>query len=131
MRSGSWFVRIGEGVQDSHRVGLGHDRGCVDGRDASEGCRLVALAEQATCGGASEDEGHDVALHVLAYAIEWPRLDLQAGLLVDLSAQAVLDGLAVFEDAAGGGGSQWPLSRRWMMRALPSSSTMTPATLTE
>jgi hypothetical protein len=23
MRSGSWFVRIGEGVQDSHRVGLG------------------------------------------------------------------------------------------------------------
>src|SRR5690606_31182099 len=47
------------------------------------------------------DEGDDAELHVLVDAGEAYRLDRDPGLLLDLAAQPVLDGLVEFEDAAG------------------------------
>jgi hypothetical protein len=43
-----------------------------------------------------------VATHVLVDASQRGGLDDEAGLFVDLPAEAVVDGLAVFQDAAGG-----------------------------
>src|SRR5215467_8544002 len=47
---------------------------------------------------AAEDQGDDPARHVLIYACECTGLDVEPGLLTDLAAQAVLDGLAEFQD---------------------------------
>ena len=50
---------------------------------------------------AAEDEGDDPAGHVLVDAGEGDGLDVEPGFLADLAAQAVVDGLAEFQDAAG------------------------------
>lgn len=50
----------------------------------------------------AEDQGEDAADHVLVDAAEGARLDVKAGLFADLAAQAVLDRLGEFENAAGG-----------------------------
>ena len=51
---------------------------------------------------AAEDQSDDATVHVLVDAAEGVRLDDEAGLFMDLAAQAGLDRLVEFEDAAGG-----------------------------
>jgi hypothetical protein len=69
---------------------------------------------------AAEDQGDDVAGHVLVDAGEGVWLDVESGFLADLAAQAIMDGLGQLQDAAGV--SQCWLSRRRMSRTRPWSS---------
>lgn len=48
-----------------------------------------------------EDQGDDTHLHVLVYAGQPDRLDRHPGLLLDFTAEAILDGLAEFEHPPG------------------------------
>ena len=90
-----------EGVEDANGVGLvGQVADLVFGGPLVSGC-LVGGGEVSPGDLAAEDQGDDAAGHVLVDAGEGDRLDVQAGLLADLAAQAVVDGLARLKDAAG------------------------------
>ena len=52
-------------------------------------------------GGAAEDEGDDAEAEILVDAGEAVDVDVEAGLFADLTAHAVLELLAEFEDPAG------------------------------
>ena len=98
-----------QGVEDADGVRfvgqVGHVSGCCP---AEGGCLVVDL--EVTSGDlAAEDQGDDLACDVLVDASQGDRLDVESGLLADLAAQAVVDGLAEFENAAG-------RSQRWLSR---------------
>ncbi len=62
---------------------------------------FVGGGEDAAGDLAAEDQGDNAAGHVLVDTGESDGLHVEAGFLADLAAQAVVDGLAEFEDAAG------------------------------
>ena len=68
----------------------------------AEGGDLVGGGQVSPSDLAAEYQGDDGPGHVLVDAGEGDGLDVEAGLLADLAAQAVGDGLAGFQDAAGG-----------------------------
>jgi hypothetical protein len=95
-------VVAAEGVQDADGVGLVHEVGDFAVGSPAEGGCFVVGGEVAAGDSAAENQGDDAAGHVLVHAGERVRLDAEPGLLADLAAQPVGDGLAEFEDAAGG-----------------------------
>jgi hypothetical protein len=67
-----------------------------------EGGYLVVGGELAAGDLAAENQGDDATGHVLVDASERVGFNVEPGFLADLAAQAVVDGLAEFEDTAGG-----------------------------
>src|SRR5215472_5269590 len=86
-------------VEQADGVGLAGE--FADGRFVGppEGRHFAVGLELPAADLAAEDQGDDAAGHVLIYACERVGLDVETGLLADLAAQAVLDGLAEFQDA--------------------------------
>src|ERR1039457_4423499 len=110
-----------EGLDESHAV-VGADCGRggeVEGVEYADGVCLVGQVGDFAAAGppesgrlagrgqgaaglvAVEDERDDALAHVLVHASQRGRLDVQAGLLGDLAAQALGDVLAELQDAAG------------------------------
>src|SRR5215472_16280122 len=90
-----------ERVEQADGVGLAGE--LADGRFVGplEG-RYLAVGLELPAGYlAAEDQGDNAAGHVLVHACERVGLDVETGLLTDLAAQAVLDGLAEFQGAPG------------------------------
>src|SRR6516164_7718896 len=92
---------LAERIEQADGVGLTGE--LADGRFVGplEGRYLAVDLEVSAGDFAAEDQRDDAAAHVLIHACERVGLDVETGLLTDLSAQAVLDGLAEFQDAAG------------------------------
>ena len=93
---------LAERVEEPDGVGLGGEFADGGFVGPPEGGDLVVGGELAAGDLAAEDQGDDAAGHVLVHAGERVGLDVEAGFLADLAAQAIVDGLAEFQDAAGG-----------------------------
>lgn len=89
-------------------------------RDTSVSVRVPATARHR--------KGNDAQGHVLVDAIQSLRLNLKSGLLSDFSAKTSRDVLATFENTPGAPSDRHHAAA--IRRARPSSSRMTPATLT-
>src|ERR1039457_4284438 len=89
------------GVEDADGVCLvGQPPDLAAAGPRESGC-LAGRGQGAAGLVAAEDERDDALAHVLVHASQRGRLDVQAGLLGDLAAQAVDDVLAELQDAAG------------------------------
>ena len=97
---GCWAF-VMECVEDRDCVCLGHQPGGFGFGDPAEVADLPVNGQRATGDLAEEHEGDDGVGHVLVDATEDDGLDGEAGLFPDFAAQAVVDTLAEFKDAAG------------------------------
>jgi hypothetical protein len=96
-----WQGVAAEGVEDADGIGLVHEVSDLGVGSPVEGRGFVGGGEVSPGDLAAEDEGDDAPVHVLVDPGERDRLDIQAGFLADLAAQAIGDALAEFEDTAG------------------------------
>src|SRR5262249_38282931 len=100
-------------VEDADGVSLVHGVSDIGRSEPAKLRCLAARRELAAGGSAPEDQGRDAAREVLVRARECFDYDVEASLFADLAAKPVLDALVEFEDSPPGG-SQCPLSRRWI-----------------
>lgn len=100
MLAHGWCRAAVQGVKDPDGVRLVSELADFGFAGPAEAGCLVVGGQVAAGDFAAEYEGHDGAGHVLVYAGEGDRLDIESGFLADLAAEAVGDGLAWFEDSA-------------------------------
>jgi len=94
-----------------------------------DGDGLGAVGVGCVEGVASEDEGDDSGVEVLVDAGE--ALDFDVDAVSSRTSRQTPSSNCSPSSRTPPGGSQWPLSRRWMTRIWPASLTTIPATLTE
>lgn len=90
------MTTVGDCIQNSCGVGRCHQAGRLLACNPTEGGNLVIDAKLTCDCSTPKHQGDDVAFHVLIDARDVSRLHLEAGFLVDLTAEAVLDGLAAW-----------------------------------
>src|SRR5450755_789534 len=101
MGADGWRGGEVEGVEHPDGVRLVSEPGDLGAGGPAQPGGLAGGGEGAAGLAAAEDQGDDAAGHVLVDAGQRGRLDLQAGFLGDLAAEAVGDLLAELEHAAG------------------------------
>jgi hypothetical protein len=89
-----------ERVEDADRVGFVGQIGDLGAGCPAEGGYLIG-GGQVSPGDLAEDRGYDSPARALVDTGEGGGLDVEAGSHADFAAQAVIDGLAEFQDAAG------------------------------